>query len=379
MTYSQEDKEQSIQSAWWRRPLETLFPDKIFDGQLQNPETGQVFDFDDLVMQQPDPLEFIAQNVTYYPSEDDRNLSVIFVSGLGQTEATASKRSRRYAERLLTGIANLNNGSYIKEKPILASINSLLDWVNAVLDYLSLSGSPVIENCAQLILHGIKHQQIINFASDSHGTILLARSLKVAKKRFILNQATAFNLKARQYWEARWEELSHQFIHVCAFGNGYRVWVKGPKYIMVFMAGDPLAATFGLTPDYLQSLQYHESQYIVTAGDPPTATIGINLENMQQPKRGDIQFLIFESIFESGNFEAHNMMYTIELLRQSFIKNNLQVGDFVGLYQMLEQNTFQLVTAAEAKAETFPWPDDMEEYTWNATGAFAKILSRLSL
>ncbi|NET51686.1 MAG: hypothetical protein F6K09_24150, partial [Merismopedia sp. SIO2A8] len=89
-------------------------------------------------------------------------------------------------------------------------------------------------------------------------------------------------------------------------------------------------------------------------------------------------FIVFESIFESGDFEAHNMMYTIELLRQSFIKNNLRIGDFVALYHALSQGTFELVTATEAKAETFPWPNDMEAYTWNATGAFAKVLGRLS-
>ncbi|MGK7888773.1 MAG: hypothetical protein AB4042_05520 [Leptolyngbyaceae cyanobacterium] len=378
MTYSQDDKEQSIQSAWWRRPLETLFPDKIFDGQFQNPKTGELFDFDDLVMQQPDPLAFIAQHVTYYPPDDQGHLQAIFVSGLGQTEAIASKRSRRYAERLSTGIANLNNGSYIKKNPILASINSLLDWVNAVLDYLSLSGSPVIENCAQLILHGINHQQTVNLASDSHGTILLGRALKVAKKRFIQQQTSFLNVKDRQSSTKQWEELSHQFINILAFGNGYRTWVKGPKYIMVFMAGDPLAVTVGLTPNYLQSRQYHNSQYIIAAGDPLVATIGLNQDNLQQPDRSDIQFLIFESIFATGDFEAHNMMYTIELLRQSFIKNGLEVGDFVGLYQALKQGTFQLVTASEAKADSFPWPQDMDEYTWNATGAFAKLLSRLS-
>ncbi|MEB3230305.1 MAG: hypothetical protein VKJ64_04790 [Leptolyngbyaceae bacterium] len=377
MTHSQE-KAQAIQSAWWRRPLETLFPDKTFDGQLQNPGTEQLFDFDDLVMKQAAPLEFIRQNVAYYPPDDDQNWFTIFVSGLGQTEAIASKRSRRYAERLLTGIANLNNGSYLKKKPILSPINPLLDWVNAVLDYLSLSGSPVIENCAQLIVHSIEHQQVVNFASDSHGTILLGRALKLAKKRFIQHQSSFPDFKSRRYGEKRWEELAYQFIHVFAFGNGYRTWVKGPKYIMVFIAGDPLAITFGMTPAYLQSLKYNDSQFIVAAGDPLTATVGLQPEYMQYPKRPDIQFLIFESVFEPGNFEAHNMMYTIELLRQSFIKNNLKVGDFIGLYQALHQGSLQLVTAAEAMAEDFPWPQDMPEYTWNATGAFAKALSQLS-
>ncbi len=332
-----QEKEQAIHSNWWRRPIEALFPDKTFDGQFQNPGTKQVFDFDDLVMVDSDPFGFIEKNIVYYPPGDERELYTIFIPGLGQTEATSSKRSRRYAERLLTGIANLNNGSYLKQNPILTKINPFLDWIDATIHRLGLSGSPLIENCARLILYGINHNQVINFAADSHGTILLGRGLHAAKQKFIQSHTLTLNFKERRHWEERWEELSHQFINVFAFGNGYQAWVKGPKYIMVFINGDPLASK-----------------------------IGINPKKAQQLKRNDIQFLVFEAIFESGDFEAHNMMYTIELLRQSFIKNNLQVGDFVSLYEALSKGTFKLITAAEAKSETFPWPKDMEEYTWGS-------------
>ena len=346
---TEQEKEYPIHSSWWRRPLEVLFPDKTFDGQFQNPGTEQVFDFDDLVMVAPDPFGFIEKNIVYYPPGDERELYTIFIPGLGQTKATSSQRSRRYAERLLTGIANLNNGSYLKQNPIFTKINPLLDWIDAAIHRLGLSGSPVIDNCTRLILYGINHKQVINFSADSHGTILLGRGLRAAKKKFILSHTFFLNFKGRRHWEERWEQLSHQLINVFAFGNGYQAWVKGPKYIMVFITGDPLAST-----------------------------VGINPENSQKLKHSDIQFLVFEPIFEPRNFEAHNMMYTIELLRQSFIKNNLKVGDFAALYQALSQGTFKLVTATEAKAKTFPWPKDMEEYTWNATGAFSKILGQMS-
>ena len=349
MNSPEREKEQAIQSPWWRRPLEALFPDKTFDGQFQNPETEQVFDFDDLVMVQPDPLEFIEKNIVYYPPGDEKELSTIFISGLGQTNATSSQRSCRYAERLLTGIANLNNASYLKQNPIFTKINPFLDWIDAAIHRLGLSGSPVIDNCARLILHGITHKQVINFSADSHGTILFGRGLRAAKKKFILSNTSFFNFKGRQHWEERWEELSHQLINVFAFGNGYKAWVKGPKYIMVFITGDPLASRVGITPEKAQKLQ-----------------------------RSDIQFLAFDPIFESGDFEAHNMMYTIELLRQSFIKNNLKVGDFAGLYQGLSQGNFKLVTAAEAHAETFPWPKDMKKYTWDPEGSSSKILDQIS-
>ena len=346
---TEQEKEYAIHSSWWRRPLEALFPDKTFDGQFQNPGTEQVFDFDDLVIVDPDPFGFIEKNIVYYPPGDERELYTIFIPGLGQTKATSSKRSRRYAERLLTGIANLNNASYLKQNPIFTKINPLLDWIDATIHRLGLSGSPVIDNCARLILYGINHNQVINFSADSHGTILLGRGLRAAKQKFILSHTFFLNFKGRRHWEERWEELSHQLINVFAFGNGYQAWVKGPKYIMVLITGDPLAST-----------------------------VGIRSENTQELKHSDIQFLVFEPIFAPGDFEAHNMMYTIELLRQSFIKNNLKVGDFVALYQALSQGTFKLVTATEAKAETFPWPKDMEEYTWHATGAFSKILGQMS-
>ena len=338
---TERETERAVQSSWWRRPLEALFPDKTFDGQFQNPGTEQVFDFDDLVMAEPDPFGFIAKNIVYYPPEDERELYTIFIPGLGQTEATASKRSRRYAERLLAGIANLNNASYLKQNPIFTKINPFLDWIDATIHRLGLSGSPVIDNCVQLILYGINHNQAINFSADSHGTILLGRGLRAAKQKFIFSHTSFLNFKERRHWEERWEELSHQFINVFTFGNGYKTWVKGPKYVMAFITGDPLASKIGVAP-----------------------------ENTRD--RNDIQFLAFESIFESGNFEAHNMMYTIELLRQSFIKNDLKVGDFVSLYQALSQGTFKLVTAAEATAEAFPWPKDMEEYTWDPPVTFSK-------
>lgn len=337
---TEQEKEQAIHSGWRRRPLEALFPDKTFDGQFQNPGTRQVFDFDDLVMVDPDPFGFIEKNIVYHPPGSERELHTIFIPGLGQTEATSSKRSLRYAERLLTGIVNLNNASYLKQNPIFTKINPFLDWIDATIHRLGLSGSPVIDNCARLILYGINHNQVINFSADSHGTILLGRGLRTAKRKFIRSHTFFLNFKGRRHWEKHWEELSHQLINVFTFGNSYQVWVKGPKYIMAFIAGDPLASTIGIRPEKTQKL-----------------------------KRSDIQFLVFESIFEPRDFEAHNMMYTIELLRQSFIKNNLKVGDFAALYQALSQGAFDLVTAAEAKAETFPWPKDMEDYSWRATGA----------
>ena len=373
-----QEPEQTIQSVWWRRPLESLFPDKAFDGQFQNPKTQHIFDFDDRVMVNPEPLGFIKETIAYYPSGDDQNLYTIFIPGLGQTEETSSRRSCRYAERLLTGIANLNNGSFIKQNPILTKVNPLMDWTDATIHRLGLSGSPVIDHCARLILYGLNHHQVINFSTDSHGTILLGRGLQVAKKKFILGRTSRWNLKEYQYWEERWEELAYQFINVLTFGNGYRSWVKGPKYIMIFIDGDPLACTIGLNPDNVQPRKPDDDQAVVCAGDPLTSMVGLTADDLPIDERSDIQFLVFESIFESGDFEAHNMMYTIELLRQSFIKNNLDVGDFVALYHSLKQGSFNQITATEATAETFPWPDDMDDYTWNATGAFSKVLGRLS-
>lgn len=326
----------SIHSKWWRRPLETLFPDKKFDGQFQNPGSEEVFDFDDRVMIKSKPFEFIKKEIAYYPPVIKSELYTIFIPGLGQVKKTSSKRSRRYADRLQIGIVNLNNGSFLKNNPILSKINPFLDWIDATIHRLGLSGSPLIKNCSTLILRAIEEKQEINFSADSHGTILLGRALSSAKKRFIFKNTFWFNFKGRRNWEKKWEESSHRFVTIFAFGNGYRKWVRGPKYVMIYINGDPLVSK-----------------------------VGINLEKVQKIDRNDIKFIVFEPLFSSGDFEAHNMMFTIELLRESFVKNNIEIGDFVSLYNALDRNKLQLFTTSESKDKLFPWPDDMKDYQWS--------------
>jgi hypothetical protein len=318
---------QPIQSPYWRWLIEFLFSDKKYDGQFQNPGSEQIFDFDD-VIRADKPLEKIEQEITYYPEGDQQELFAIFIPGLGQVAAESSKRSRRYAARLNTGIANLNNASFLKEKPILKTINPYLDWIDAAIHRLGLLNSPVIENTALLILNGIQKQQVINFAGDSHGTILLGRAIQRAKRKFIHSSAGYLNFKERKNQQLKWQEDSNKFINIFTFGNGYSQWAKGPKYIMVYIEGDPLPEKLGITPE--------------------------------KTNRQDIRFIKFPRLFPQGSFEAHNMMFTIELLRQTFLKNNLEVGNFIGLYHQLNQDILKPATSCEVS-----WPDDMANYTWN--------------
>ncbi|MGB3405827.1 MAG: hypothetical protein WBA77_24325 [Microcoleaceae cyanobacterium] len=320
-------KFKTFQSFYWRWLIESLFSDKKYDGQFQNPGSEKVFDFDDVIRAE-NTLEMIAEEITYYPEGDLRELFAIFISGLGQVAAESSKRSRRYAERLNTGIANLNNASFLKEKPILKTINPYLDWIDAGIHRLGLLNTPVIDNTAILILDAIQKQQVINFSGDSHGTILLGRALLRAKRKYINSTAGLLDFKQRKKQQLKWEEESRKFINIFTFGNGYSPWVKGPKYVMVYIEGDPLPEKLGITQD--------------------------------KTNRQDILFLKFPRLFPEGTFEAHNMMFTIELLRQTFLKNNLAIGDFVGLYHQLNQNLLTVATPAEIS-----WPDDMEKYVWN--------------
>ncbi|MGH8002452.1 MAG: hypothetical protein ACREPR_24245 [Brasilonema sp.] len=324
------DKAKQIVSPWWRWPLEALFPDKKFDGQLQNPGNEQVFDFD-LVMASVNPITTIASEIAYYPENDKRELFAIFVSGLGQSESESSRRSRRYATTLLTGVANMNNSTYLKQHPIIAFINRYLDWINAVLDYVSLSGSPVIENAATLMTYAVNNSITLNLSGDSLGTILLGRAIRLAKINFISGRARVFDFGQRRIQEKKWEQRTSQFINVFTFGNGYRKWVRGPNYIMVSIQGDPLPEKFGMTP-----------------------------RRAIKQKRDDIKFLIFPRLFPKGSFESHNMMFTIELLRQTFEKNQIEVGDFAGLYNKLNSSTLEIATPDEVS-----WPSDMKDYTWN--------------
>ncbi|MEA5606297.1 hypothetical protein [Nostoc sp. UHCC 0252] len=324
------DKTTQIISPWWRWPLEALFPDKKFDGQFQNPDSEEVFDFDS-VISSADPITMIASDIAYYPENDQRELFTIFISGLGQNKSESSKRSRRYATTLLTGIANMNNSSFLKQRPIIAFINRYLDWINAAVDYLNLSGSPVIKNAAILINYAVNNSIPLNLSGDSLGTIYLARAIKLAKTIFINGHAKVFDFRERQIQEQKWQQHTSQLINVLTFGNGYRKWIPGPNYIMVFIEGDILPQKFGMTP-----------------------------QRAIEQKRDDIKFLVFQRLFTQGNFEAHNMMFTIELLCQTFKKNQLEVGDFMGLYSKLNSNTLEIATTDEIS-----WPSDMKNYVWN--------------
>jgi hypothetical protein len=326
-----EEKAGRVKSRWWRWPLEAIFPDKKFDGQLQNPGTEEIFDFN-AVIASGNPFGVITNQIVYYPENDKRELYALFISGLGQPESVSSKRSRRYAHTLETGIANLNNSSYLKQHPIIRFLNRYFDWINAVLDRFYLSGSPVIGNTAILTNYAINSNTILNISGDSHGTILLARGLKVAKRKYIDARAGVFDFKGRRIQEEKWEKRASQLINVFAFGNGYSNWVKGPSYIMVYIEGDSVPTRLGITP-----------------------------QKAIKQKRDDIKFLIFDRIFPEGSFEPHNMMYTTQLLRQTFIKNNIQIGDFPALYNKIYQNTLVV-----AKADEVPWPNDMKDYTWDS-------------
>ena len=324
------DKAQQVESNWWRWPIETLFPDKKFDGQLQNPGSEKIFDFDDVIANE-NPIATIAQKVVYYPENDTDKLFAIFIPGIGQVEKESSRRSRRYAATLNTGIANMNNSSFIKQNPISMLINSRLDWIDAAIHRLGLSGSPAIENTSSLILSAIRNDTPVNFSGDSHGTILLARAINLAKRKFIDRYAAFWNFKKRRIWSTEWEKSTHQLINIFAFGNGYKKWPKGPNYIMVSIEGDPLPERLGMTPQRAINQQ-----------------------------RDDIKFLIFSRIFPQGSFEAHNMMFSTELLRQTFLKNDMEIGDFAALYRKLEQGTLTIATSDEV-----PWPNDMKDYVWN--------------
>ncbi|AFY56712.1 hypothetical protein Riv7116_4283 [Rivularia sp. PCC 7116] len=323
-------KAQQVKSNPRRWLLEILFPDKKFDGQFQNPGTEKIFDFDD-VMAIENPIAFISQEIAYYPEGDDGELFALFISGLGQPEEISSKRSRRYAQTLRTGVANMNNSSFLKQNPIFSFLNKYLDWIDAAIHRIGLAGSPAIRNTAVLILYAIENDKTLNLSGDSHGTILLARAINHAKRKFIAKDAAFWNFKARKIQETRWQNRTDQLINVFAFGNSYKNWVKGPKYIMVSIKGDIVPEKFGMNRDIAN-----------------------------QKGRDDIKFIVFERVFEKGNFEAHNMMFTNELLRQTFIKNDITIGNFAGLYYQLKTSTLELATAAEVN-----WPDDMKDYVWN--------------
>ena len=134
----------------------------------------------------------------------------------------------------------------------------------------------------------------MNLSGDSHGTILLPRAINRAKRKFIVRRAAIWDCKGGRRGKWKWQKYSNQLIKVLNFGNGYQKWVKGPKYIILAMKGDPFLYSFGITP-----------------------------EEAAKKGKDDIKFLIFPRMFPEGSFEAHNMMFTTELLRRTFQKNGL--------------------------------------------------------
>ncbi len=325
-----------IKARRLRKPLEALFPDKRFDGQFQNPSTEHIFDFDDIIAA-ANPIAAIAQSIAYYPQSDHSPACTVFISGLGQTNTESSKRSRRYAQVLNIGIANLHNGSFIIDDPIFARINPYFDWLDAGIHRLGLLDSPVIENAARLILKAIELETPLNLSGDSHGTILLARALGRARRKFIRQGSRPWEQGKRQALIDQWQTQSRQWINVFTFGHGYRNWVKGPHYTMVYIEGDPLPEQFGLTP-----------------------------ASAARRDRHDIQFLVFPRLFKPGNFEAHNMMFTIEFLKTTFQINGLALGDFHGLHQQLHRGVLTIPTQKQVN-----WPKDISDYVWNEASLMA--------
>ena len=200
-------------------------------------------------------------------------------------------------------------------------LNTRIDWIDAALDRVGISGSPVIDHASILIYEAVTKQRKLNLAGDSHGTIFLSRSIRRARNKFL--RLNGFNKKL-------WEERAQESVDIVTFGNGHRHWPKGPNYIMVYIDGDALPKRFGTTR-----------------------------ERAMKSKRADMKFLVFEPIFARGNFEAHNMMFTVEYLRTTFAKNGLKNGATAPLKEKLSSGKVKLASPKEVK-----WPTDLSEYAW---------------
>jgi hypothetical protein len=133
--------------------MEKLFLDRKHDGMFQNPQDESLYDFYE-VMENDDPRGVLAETIAYYSEgaaaldPEDKKDFFIFVPGLGQVAKESSKRNRRYAETLNVGVVNLHNGRFLKDNPIFEFLNPYMDWIDAGLDRLGISGSPVIDHAA---------------------------------------------------------------------------------------------------------------------------------------------------------------------------------------------------------------------------------------
>jgi hypothetical protein len=315
----------SLEQPWPTALLSGSYPDKAYDGHLHNVGDETFHDFETL-MAGEDPLRAIAERVAWRAPGAGDDL-VVFINGLGQVQRDAGTRGRYYAEQLRLPWAQIHNGSFLKDQPWWPSVNGSLDWVDAAIHRLGLSDSPVIGRTAELVQHALASGQDLTLGGDSHGTIFLSRALRRAQHQWVDAHAAPWDLAGRARAEREFTSLAREHLRVITFGNGHRDWVLGPSYLHVYIDGDPLPSQFGTT---------------------------------QQGSPGpDHHFLVFDSVFPEGSFEAHNMKFSAALLAETFERNGLERGDLDGLFERARQGSL-----VPARPDQVDWPD-MSPHQWD--------------
>jgi hypothetical protein len=318
--------------------LGAAFPDFAIDGFVLDPETGNATPFS---------FEALEQN-TYVPPGAEGRATVILSEGANQWGDLAAARSQRMADNLGLPIVAIHNASLVNEDLTgvgndTAEFNRSAEIAATILLGSDLISEGSVENLTAVIERSILSGEPIYLSGYSQGAILVGQALNRAKDTYIAGNATT---EAERALAAElWEEQAGRTLNILTFGNVYDNYPEGPNYLHVMMRGDS----------------------VVDGGTTPSNT----------PASERVQYLVFDQLFPGeNNFENHNIMFLIELMRETMTMNGLPRGDLAALFAASKEAFARGTPLVVARPDEVNWPGDMQTVMWDANASFQDALNQ---
>jgi len=316
------------------RPLPAALPlsrgDYADDGRVVDVRTGEARDFS---------LESLKA-ATYTPREGAGRVPLVFIEGANQWRGLGAERAKRHADRLGVPLAVVHNATLVREvpgqRPSVQKRNRDLENVVNVLLHQDLATERSAKNVGAAMLDAVESGRVACFAGESQGSILVGQAVRTARERYVRRHATGSDAAARARAVAEFEQKAGQTLYVLTFGNAYPAYPAGPNYLHVMMRGDPVPQN-GSRPD----------------NRPPDART---------------RYLVFDQLFAGEkNFENHNVMFLVELMRRSAQLNGVPPGDLPALVRRVQSDApFRVARPDEVR-----WPADIQQRVWDPSNNVA--------
>jgi hypothetical protein len=310
-------------------PLSAVFRDQANDGKVMDLRTGAAHDFSVTNL----------ERLTYRPVDGGGRATLVFVPGANQVASVAVARAKDHADNLGTPLALIHNGSYLAQglsegHPVDQVLRKVEEVENLSL-ITRVAVPKSMRHVQATVMDALTHQKPLYISAESQGTMVLGGGLRRAEGQFIKERSRALRDNGLSSAEAKvqaredWTVAAGRYLHVTTFSNAVSDLPEGPNYLHVMMRGDGVAEKFGSTPD--------------------------------KPHPGRTHFLRFDNIFPPGSYEPHNMMFTMELFKETCRRNDIPVGDFRALFRALGTGrALRVATPAQV-----PWPADMKDCLWD--------------